>query len=147
MDLRWSNAGDPAFLTLTNALDAYMQGMLGAKQAAFAPYNLLDKTQEALLVYDGDQAVACAALKRHVDGSAELKRVFVLPEYRNRGLARLLLAAMEARAREYGCPMLRLETNPAFTAAVRLYESDGFTRTEPFGPYCGMCTLCMGKAL
>lgn len=65
----------------------------------------------------------------------ELKRMFVRPAYRGRGLARLLLATLEGHARERGVPLLRLETGVHQREAIALYQRHGFAPIGPFGPY------------
>ncbi len=87
------------------------------------------------------EAVGCGAV-RFVDGDAndatlyaEVKRMYVPPRFRGRGIARALLAELEAHARRKGVPMLRLETGVFQQEAVRLYERAGFMRRGPFGDY------------
>lgn len=79
------------------------------------------------------QAVACAALRCLEPGICELKRMYVRPPYRGRGLARQLAATLIATARERGYTRMRLDTLKTMTAANTLYEHLGF-RDIP--PYC-----------
>ncbi len=65
----------------------------------------------------------------------EVKSLFVSDAARGRGLARRLLAHVEAEARAQGLPRLRLETGNRLTAAIALYEAAGFRRRAPFGTY------------
>jgi putative acetyltransferase len=81
-----------------------------------------------------DVAVACCAYQLQGDGSAELKSMFVVPEARGRGISRAILAAIEHALRGR-VTTLRLETGVRQPAAIRLYESAGFARREPFGSY------------
>jgi putative acetyltransferase len=82
----------------------------------------------------GGQAVATGALA--LFGSwAELKRMWVVPAMRGRGISKAILEALEAKAREEQVSRLRLETGIENHAALALYERAGFTRCEPFGDY------------
>ena len=63
-----------------------------------------------ILAYDGARAVGCAALRRLDDRRAEVKRVFVRPEYRGRGIARQMMGRLEDLARCQGYAELVLET-------------------------------------
>jgi putative acetyltransferase len=72
------------------------------------------------------------------DGFAELKRMYVRPQARGRGVAQALLARLEQEARTRGVPRLVLETGDAQHAAIRLYERAGFTRCPAFGAYAAM---------
>ena len=66
---------------------------------------------------------------------AELKRMYVRPAFRGRGIGRRLLDRLAARAGESGVTLLRLETGIQQTAAIRLYEAYGFRRRDAFPPY------------
>ena len=79
-------------------------------------------------------AVGCGALRRH-DGFGEIKRMFVLPEARGRGVAQALLARIEAAARDQGYQTLCLETGIHQEAAITLYRAAGFVERPPFGGY------------
>jgi GNAT superfamily N-acetyltransferase len=76
--------------------------------------------------YVGDDAVGITALADFGPGVAEVKRVYVAPEYRRGGLARRLLEAVERRARERGIATLRLDTHHLLQEANRLYVSAGY---------------------
>ncbi|HEX3982883.1 MAG TPA: GNAT family N-acetyltransferase [Acidisoma sp.] len=81
------------------------------------------------------QAVGCGALKRVDAAYGEVKSLFVDAAVRGRGIARLLLGAIEAEARAQGLTLLRLETGIRQPEAVGLYEAAGFRRIGPFGDY------------
>lgn len=84
---------------------------------------------------DGDGvAIATGALALNEDW-AELKRMWVVPQARGRGLSKALLVALETRARDAGITWLRLETGIANHEALGLYERSGFVRIGPFGDY------------
>ena len=86
---------------------------------------------------DGD-AVGCGGLKRTgADGAAEIKRVWTAPSARGMGVARRVLRALEAAARDMGLKTLRLDTNRALTEAHALYRNEGFREIDRFNdnPY------------
>jgi len=92
--------------------------------------------------------IGCAGLRRHDEGVVELKRMFVISQHRRRGLARLLLAQLEDRARAAGYLEIVLETGTAQPEAITLYESAGYTPRTPFGYYAGEeMSRTYGKAL
>jgi GNAT superfamily N-acetyltransferase len=72
-----------------------------------------------LIAYRGGQPVGCAALKRLNDDDAEIKRVYVAPEVRGSGVARVLIAELEAIARSAGYATVRMDTGPAQRASWR----------------------------
>jgi putative acetyltransferase len=84
-----------------------------------------------------------------LDGdTAELKRMFVHPGARGRGVAGLLLARIETDARTAGIRELRLETGPLHEAALGLYRRYGYREIAQFGQYVGEeFSVCFAKSL
>ena len=82
-------------------------------------------------------AVGCGGIA-FCDGFAELKRMYVRPHARGRGVARAIVARLEEEARAHGIARLALETGDAQLAAIRFYEGAGFTRCTAFGTYASM---------
>jgi putative acetyltransferase len=72
------------------------------------------------------------------DGYAEVKRMYVRPAARGRGLAKAVLHRLEAEARAAGKSVLRLETGVHQHEAVALYRASGFRPCGAFGPYAEM---------
>jgi GNAT superfamily N-acetyltransferase len=83
---------------------------------------------------DGEP-VACGGIARYDDATAEIRRMYVAPAERGRGLSRRVLTALEDEARTLGYSFVRLETGNLQTEAVRLYVSAGYARIERYGPF------------
>jgi ribosomal protein S18 acetylase RimI-like enzyme len=100
-----------------------------------------------LLAYDGDKAIACAGVRKIDAHIAELKRMFVDPDYRGLQLGQQLLQMALAAAKQLGYTSIRLDTVPNMHAAIKLYRSAGFYEIEPyrFNPMPG--ALFMEKEL
>lgn len=82
------------------------------------------------------------------DGDAELKRMYVIPEARGLGLARRILAALEADARAAGRIRMVLETGDMQPEAIALYTSSGYEPCPKFGHYREYeSSRCMAKLL
>jgi putative acetyltransferase len=93
-------------------------------------------------------AVGIAALALRADSTAELKRVFVAPSARGRGVARDILRAVEDFTRSQGVSAIRLETGVAQPEAIALYEKVGYHHIPRFGQYVDDETsVCMEKPL
>ena len=88
-----------------------------------------------LVVRAGDEAVGCGALLRDPRGWGEIKRMYLRPDQRGRGIGRRVLAELATIARNLGLPLLRLETGIHNTEALALYRRAGFTEREAFGDY------------
>jgi GNAT superfamily N-acetyltransferase len=65
----------------------------------------------------------------------EIKRMYVEPEARGKGVGRTILRALQQCARESGYSALRLETGARQPEAIALYESEGYLPIEPYGCY------------
>ena len=79
---------------------------------------------------DGEP-VGCGGLTP-LEDAAYLKRMWIAPAARGRGLAKRLLGALEAKAAELGYRIVRLETNKTLPEAQQLYRSSGYVEVEPF---------------
>jgi GNAT superfamily N-acetyltransferase len=86
--------------------------------------------------------------RRIADGAVEIKRMYVVPAARGRGLARLMLAELETSAADAGADRVVLNTGDQQPEAIALYESSGYHHIEGFGHYaCMPGALFYGKPL
>jgi len=101
-----------------------------------------------LIASRGGEAAGCGAIRR-IDGqTGEIKRMYVRPDMRGRGVGRALLDALEAEARSLQVSRLVLETGDRQPEALALYERAGFSRIAPFGEYVDSpLSVCMAKEL
>ncbi len=107
-----------------------------------APDELVPPLGACLVGYLDGEAVAVGAVKRLERGVAEIKRMYVAPEGRSRGVARALLLALEGAARELGYERVRLDTGSSQTHAKALYLSTGYREIpdyngNPFASFWG----------
>ena len=99
---------------------------------------------------DDGAAVACGGVTRftHDDAKGELKRMYVRPEARGRGLGRVVLEELERHARALGFTALVLETGDRQEAALALYLNSGYERIPSYPPYDSRAlSLCFEKEL
>jgi len=100
------------------------------------------------LAYSGNQLVGMGSHRPINAKTTEIRRMFVTRTARRSGVARALLEALQTHARSQGFQRLVLETGRKQHAAMALYESCGFHRISPFGPYVGDPTsICYARAL
>jgi GNAT superfamily N-acetyltransferase len=86
-----------------------------------------------LLAREFDQLIGCVALRPCGPTKCEMKRLFVRPEYRDRGLGRVLVEAIIEEASKIGYTHMRLDTLPGrMDRAIELYRSMGFAEIEPY---------------
>lgn len=98
--------------------------------------------------YLDTNAVAMGGVRRIDRVTVEIKRMYVVPEARGRGLSRVVLAHLESLARELGATRILLETGQQQPEAMRLYETSGYERVEGFGHYrCEPDSVSYGKTV
>lgn len=138
------------FIYLCQQLDNHLNWLAGGEEhrTQYVQHNTLEKIQDAYVAYHGEQPVGGGAFRFYEEGVAEVKRVFVLPEYRGKKVASALMKCIEEKAKEKGFHTLRLETGADFADAVALYTKLGYTVVENYGQYKGMeQSVCMEKKL
>lgn len=131
---------DPAAAALRTAQQAELRSRYGDDDAGHEMTGD-DVTAMVLLHVDG-QAAACGAIRdvasEHGRGVGEVKRMYVLPQHRGRGHARVVLDELERLARELGWRRLILETGVLQPEAIGLYLRAGYQSIENFGEYTGV---------
>jgi GNAT superfamily N-acetyltransferase len=101
-----------------------------------------------LIGYTDTEPVACGGWRVHEDGVVEIKRMYVVPDARGRGLARAMLAELELTAKRAGNRQIVLETGGKQPEAIGLYLSSGFTPVPSFGIYAdNEAAMHLGKML
>jgi ketosteroid isomerase-like protein/GNAT superfamily N-acetyltransferase len=121
----------PDAVALRDALEAELCARYGG-HAEPGPKPTADDTAAFLVARDaGGRAVGCGALRPLEDGAvAELKRMYVRPEDRGRGLGWVILIALETEAERLGYPVLRLETGDFQPEAMSLYRAAGYREID-----------------
>ena len=136
--LRDEPLDSPASRDLIALLDAEIASRYpepGALQFRLDPDEVAPGRGAFVVAFAGDLAVACGGVRVIDGGAAEVKRMFVVPAQRGRGVAGRVLAVLEERARGLGATRLILETGTRQPEAIALYARSGFARIEPFGEY------------
>ena len=118
------------------AADARVLSLYGdADRCGPTPETLASQEARFFVVGLGGEVVGCGGFTVLDDGAGELKRFFVEPGFRGRGVGRALLQAVEDAAAAEGVELLRLETGVWSSEAIHLYERAGYVRRGPYGPY------------
>ena len=146
MEFRPADASVPPASDLIAAMVAEMEPLYGridvpeaptATAADFSPPSGL-----YVVGHDGDEVVCGGGLKRLGDDVVEIKRMFVVPSARGRGVAGLLLVALEDAARSLGYTTARLDTGAKQPWAERMYRDAGYRdignfNENPFASFWG----------
>ncbi len=147
--------GDPAATMLIDAVQAEYVARYGGPDESPVDPLLFEPPMGSFFVgYDGDEPVATGAWRRSsvevlgVMRTAEIKRMYVVPHRRGRGLSRVVLGHLETTAAGSGVEALVLETGLAQPEAIALYLSSGYVPVPAFGYYkASPLSRCFAKDL
>ncbi|MBK5278320.1 MAG: GNAT family N-acetyltransferase [Bacteroidia bacterium] len=144
-----STPSDPAFQKLIIELDKDLWIRYPDIQQNFAPFNHVDDSFHIILAYEGDVAVGCGCFRAMKGkGTMEIKRMYVVPAFRNQGTGKMILQRLEEWAREVGFVQSKLETGINQPEAIAAYEKMGYIRIPNFAPYIDVAeSICMMKLL
>lgn len=145
MKILKTNSENPDFKKLSALFDTYLIDIDGDEREFFAFYNNV-KLEQVLVIYQNEEAVGCGGFKKFDDNTAEIKRMFVHPDHRKKGIANLILQELESWAKELGFTAYILETSPKLESAISLYQKSGYVLIPNFGQYIGVeNSICMKK--
>jgi len=133
------------FQKLTRLFDEYLVDIDGDEKDFFAQYNQIYIAQ-VVIYYDNESAVGCGAFKQLELQVAEIKRMFVLPEQRGKGIALTILNELESWAVSSGFISCVLETSIKLESALVLYKKAGYEVIPNYGQYINVeSSVCMKK--
>jgi putative acetyltransferase len=135
------------FQNLVVLLNEALAEINGDKNDFFMQFNRIDSLKNVVVAYENNIAIGCGAFKQFDEESVEIKRMYVLPNQRGKGVAVEILNELEAWAKEIGFTKYVLETSKVLTSAVRLYQKIGYQIIPNYGQYIGVETsVCMSKS-
>lgn len=82
------------------------------------------------VAYYENQVAGCIALRKLNDKECEMKRLYVIPEFRNNGIAKALVEKLVSDAKEIGYSSMLLDTLPFLQTAIKMYKKMGFYEIE-----------------
>jgi putative acetyltransferase len=139
---------DKNFQQLVQLLDADLSFRDGSEHDFYAQFNKIMNIQHVIVAYESDRAIGCGAFKPFNEGSVEIKRMFVRPEFRGKGIGLEILRELEIWAHESGFDACILETGKKQPEAIQLYTKAGYQVIENFGQYAGVDnSVCMRKPI
>ncbi len=150
--IRHSALASPDAAQLIAALNAELTATFpepGATHFSLSGAQVMVGDGAFLVAYLDHVAVGCGALRRLDPATAEIKRMYVDPSVRGRGIGRALVEALEHEARLLSVTRIVLETGTRLASAINLYEAMGYARIPLFGEYLSSpnTSLCFGKSL
>jgi GNAT superfamily N-acetyltransferase len=146
--LKRTDSLDPDFQKLVKELDRDLAIRDGDEHAFFAQFNKTDAIKCVVVAYENENPVGCGAIKEYEKETMEVKRMFVLPEKRGKGIASLVLKELEKWAQELNYKKCILETGKKQPEAIQLYKKNKYTIIKNYGQYAGVeSSVCFEKQL
>jgi GNAT superfamily N-acetyltransferase len=145
VEVRRMAGTDPAARELIDAMVREMQELYDERLGVVSPASPegLSPPHGGFLVLSEDgRALAGGGVRRFDERTCEIKRMYVVPDARGRGVGRELLAALESLARDLGYAVARLDTGAKQPGARRMYERAGYVAVpdyngNPYAAYWG----------
>jgi len=146
--IKRTSSQDLDFQNLVQLLDRDLAIRDGDDHAFYAQYNGIDAIQHALVYYHNKQAVGCGAFKVFDTNAVEIKRMFVLPQFRSKRIGASMLKELEIWAAEMNYLECVLETGKKNPEALHLYEKEGYKIIPNYGQYKNISdSICMTKRI
>ncbi|MCJ7467386.1 MAG: GNAT family N-acetyltransferase [Maribacter sp.] len=143
-----TNSENVDFRRLVARLDRDLAERDGEDHAFYDQFNKISKIKQAVVGYENGVPVGCGALKEFEKGIMEVKRMFVLPELRGKGIATKILTELETWAKELNYDKCILETGKRQPEAIALYKKNGYQIMPNYGQYAKVSnSICFEKAL
>ena len=146
--LNRTTSNDKDFQPLVKLLDETLKILDGEDHAFFAALNKSDTIKHVIVAYDNNKPVGCGAIREYSNDLMEIKRMYVLPEKRGKGIASAVLKELETWSKELGFSTLILETGNKQTEAIALYKKTGYHITPNYGKYENVeSSICFEKRI
>lgn len=146
--LKRTNNIDPDFMSLVEKLDKDLWERYGQDQKKYAPHNKLEYLDTVVIAYADNIPAGCGCIKQFEGSITEVKRMFVEPAQRRKGIAAAILKELETWAKELNYTHTILDTGNNQPEAISLYKKSGYLVIENYGPFADMPEIiCMKKSL
>ena len=147
ISIKLVNYDNQGFIQLCNLLEKeHIEVIREQRSPKGNCLNNLDKFKIVFIAYDNLKPVGCLSMKDKIDDVIEVGRLYVLPEYRQNGIASLLFNNVFDKAKDLKAKKIILDTYKRFESAVRLYNKLGFYEINNYiadSPY----SVCMEKII
>jgi putative acetyltransferase len=143
-----TDSADQDFINLVRALDSELAIIDGEEHSFYSQFNKIDNIQCVVIAYQHDEPMGCGAIKDYRGEAMEIKRMYVSPESRNKGVASKILFDLESWTRELNYSKCILETGIRQPDAIALYRKNGYIQIPNWGQYIGVeNSVCFEKTI
>ena len=148
IELMRTTSSNPDFAWLVAHLDQELWERYPDLQHLYAPLDKITNNNNVIVAYHHKKPVGCGCFNIYDSQTIEIKRMFVEPAHRSKGIAGSILAELEDWAQELNFSRILIETGFLQPEALHLYKKSGYTIVGNYGPYADMDTsVCMEKVL
>ena len=141
-----TGAENPDFIQLVKLLDADLAERDGKEHLFYDQYNKIDGIKYVVVAYEMEQPVGCGAIKEYEPETMEIKRMYVIPQSRGKGIAGNILSALENWAAALASEKCILETGRNQPEAIGLYLKSGYKVISNYGQYANVeNSVCFQK--
>lgn len=148
IDIIYTDSNNTDFIELVRLLDKDLSIRDGEDHAFYNQFNKIDAIKYVIVAYENQVPVGCGAIKAYNTGMMEVKRMFVDDSQRGKGIATLILKALEEWAGSLGYKKCILETGIKQPEAIALYKKNGYKVIPNYGQYENVETsVCFEKEL
>ena len=137
MELRFVSPKSKDYAMLAKKLDDYYFSLVGDVHLRYAEANRPENMACRVIAYDGNRPIGCGCWKAVDEETAEVKRIYVEPEYRRRGVASTIIELLESHIMASGYSKALLETARTTNASKSLYLSLGYKEIPYYGSPAG----------
>ena len=137
VELRRVDPSNRDYLQLADALDTYYFEVVGPIQAQYAEVNRAENFACRIVAYVGKEILGCGCWKAVDAQTGEIKRMYVLPKHRRKGVASAIIHALETDIYRSGCKRIILETARTTLESAAFYRSVGYQEAEYYGSPAG----------
>jgi len=143
-----ADSSNEDFKKLVLLLDKELAIRDGEEHAFYDQFNKIENIKHVIVAYTNEQPLAAGAFKKFSPETVEIKRMFVKPGFRGRGIAFQILQQLENWAAELGYSHCVLETGKKQPEAIALYKKSGYKVIPNYGPYKNVSnSVCMQKEI
>lgn len=136
------------FQYLVSFLDKELSVRDGDEHAFYSQFNKIANIRNVVVFYVDEKAVGIGGFKEYETGKVEIKRMYVLPEHRGKGIAFQILQELEKWAGELNYSECILETGKKQPEAIALYQKSEYEIITNYGQYENVLnSVCMSKLI
>jgi GNAT superfamily N-acetyltransferase len=143
-----TNSENKDFIYLVKQLDDFLTEIDGADHPFYAQFNKIDAIKYVVIACENETPVGCGAIKQIDAITMEVKRMYVTPNNRGKGIASQILFALEEWTAELSFSKCILETSIRLPEAMKLYKKSGYHIIPNYGQYANAeNSICFEKLI